>query len=472
MGRFSTTVTLVPRRREHRRVLDADHPGADDHHRGRNGLEIQDAVGVEYPGIVEFDARGPQGLGARREDDEAPANGDALGPARVLDLQRVCVGEAGVSDVELDAVAHQLGADDVDLLADDVLSAGQEVGGGDLLLDAIARAVQLALAHPRQIDDRLAERLRRDGSGVHAYATEHQAAFDDGDRLAEFRSRDRGLLTAGTGPDDDEVVFLHGSHEEQVYAASADPACRARQHHVNDGPPSTEGVSSTAGPHLRAVGTISGRGCCEVLPMTTFRASDFDLNRPAAMIAALPAMLGFVPEKSLVLVTVEDGGPGCVMRVDLSAALPDDPRAPGRGGCGQLPRRRHRRHRRRGRGVVSHVPRRAAGAGCGPDGSTGRARSRLARHLRRRQIAGGWALAQRRHPPGCRNDRGPHVLAHGRCRGARRASRSMPDVPSWRRSSPSVTRSARKRCARTCCGPSTMATCGQTRMRVPTSSTR
>jgi hypothetical protein len=36
------------------------------------------------------------------------------------------------------------------------------------------------------------------------------------------------------------------------------------------------------------------------------------------LIAALPAVLGFVPEKSLVLVTVERGRMGCVMRVDLS----------------------------------------------------------------------------------------------------------------------------------------------------------
>ncbi len=57
--------------------------------------------------------------------------------------------------------------------------------------------------------------------------------------------------------------------------------------------------------------------------MTTFRASDFHLNRPAAMIAALPAVLGFVPEKSLVLLTIEDGELGCVMRVDLSAQLRD-----------------------------------------------------------------------------------------------------------------------------------------------------
>jgi hypothetical protein len=57
--------------------------------------------------------------------------------------------------------------------------------------------------------------------------------------------------------------------------------------------------------------------------MTTFRAFDFHLNRPGTLIAALPAVLGFVPENSLVLVTVEDGELGCVMRVDLSADLVD-----------------------------------------------------------------------------------------------------------------------------------------------------
>jgi hypothetical protein len=50
---------------------------------------------------------------------------------------------------------------------------------------------------------------------------------------------------------------------------------------------------------------------------------DFLLNRPGALIAALPAVLGFVPEKSLVLVTVDRGELGAVMRVDLSARLAD-----------------------------------------------------------------------------------------------------------------------------------------------------
>src|ERR1700755_2187581 len=54
--------------------------------------------------------------------------------------------------------------------------------------------------------------------------------------------------------------------------------------------------------------------------MTTSQ-SDFQLNRPGAPIPRLPAVLGFVPEKSLVLVTVDRGELGCVMRVDLSLEL-------------------------------------------------------------------------------------------------------------------------------------------------------
>ncbi|OMC13907.1 DUF4192 domain-containing protein [Mycobacterium sp. SP-6446] len=54
--------------------------------------------------------------------------------------------------------------------------------------------------------------------------------------------------------------------------------------------------------------------------MTTHRA-DFDLNHPGALIAALPAVLGFVPENSLVLVSVGDGELGSVLRVDLGPEL-------------------------------------------------------------------------------------------------------------------------------------------------------
>ncbi|CAN5214845.1 DUF4192 domain-containing protein [soil metagenome] len=51
---------------------------------------------------------------------------------------------------------------------------------------------------------------------------------------------------------------------------------------------------------------------------------DLDLNRPGALIAALPAILGFTPENSLVLVSVDRGEVGAVLRVDLSADLIDE----------------------------------------------------------------------------------------------------------------------------------------------------
>lgn len=52
--------------------------------------------------------------------------------------------------------------------------------------------------------------------------------------------------------------------------------------------------------------------------------SDFRFTHPGALIAALPAVLGFVPEKSLVLVTLEEGRMGAVMRADLAADLTDN----------------------------------------------------------------------------------------------------------------------------------------------------
>lgn len=50
---------------------------------------------------------------------------------------------------------------------------------------------------------------------------------------------------------------------------------------------------------------------------------EFQLRRPSSLIAALPAVLGFVPEHSLVLVTTDDGDLGCVMRIDLSDDMDD-----------------------------------------------------------------------------------------------------------------------------------------------------
>lgn len=56
----------------------------------------------------------------------------------------------------------------------------------------------------------------------------------------------------------------------------------------------------------------------------THNRRDFVLDRPGALIAALPAVLGFVPEKSLVLVSIQRGSLGAVMRADLADVLDGD----------------------------------------------------------------------------------------------------------------------------------------------------
>lgn len=50
---------------------------------------------------------------------------------------------------------------------------------------------------------------------------------------------------------------------------------------------------------------------------------DPSLNRPGALIAALPAVLGFIPVKSLVVTTITDGEMGAVLRADLGDRPPD-----------------------------------------------------------------------------------------------------------------------------------------------------
>jgi hypothetical protein len=51
--------------------------------------------------------------------------------------------------------------------------------------------------------------------------------------------------------------------------------------------------------------------------MTSFDAHDYLLDSPGKLIAALPAVLGFVPEYSVILVTIARGELACAMRADL-----------------------------------------------------------------------------------------------------------------------------------------------------------
>jgi hypothetical protein len=105
-------------------------------------------------------------------------------------------------------VSRELRADDVDVALDHVLRAVEDVVRGDVLLDAIALAVDAALAHAGQVDDGLAQRLRRDRARVRADAADHLAPVDVRDAPAQLRGLNRRLLPAGPGTDHDEVVVI------------------------------------------------------------------------------------------------------------------------------------------------------------------------------------------------------------------------------------------------------------------------
>jgi len=111
-----------------------------------------------------------------------------------------------------DVVARQLIADHVDLAGHHMVDPGGDVGDGDVLLDPVGLAVELALIQPGQVQHRLAEGLGRDGPGVDANTAHHVAAVDDRGPLPQLGRRDGRLLTGRTGADDGEVVGVDDDH--------------------------------------------------------------------------------------------------------------------------------------------------------------------------------------------------------------------------------------------------------------------
>jgi hypothetical protein len=128
--------------------------------------------------LVELDARWSCRLRTGGDHEVLAAYGATVTTDLVLDHDGVLVDKAAVAGVELDAVAHQLRSDHVLLLADDVLGAGDEVRGGDVVLDAVTRAVEIALSDASQVQHRLAKRLRWDRAGVGADTAKHSVMFD------------------------------------------------------------------------------------------------------------------------------------------------------------------------------------------------------------------------------------------------------------------------------------------------------
>ena len=196
---------LRPQRGKDRGVLDPDHPSAHDDQRPGDAVHLQQLVGVEHGLAVELHGGRPEGPGPDGDHDVLRCD---LPRASTVgaDLQGVWIDEARGTLDHGHVVAGELVLDHVGLSPDDVLVPGAEVVDRDLLLHPVALAVHAALGEPGEVEDGLAERLRRDGPADHAHAA-HLAPLGDGGALPQLGGLDGGLLAGGPAADRQQVVF-------------------------------------------------------------------------------------------------------------------------------------------------------------------------------------------------------------------------------------------------------------------------
>lgn len=113
-------------------------------------FQQQEAVGVDDCLVVE---RNMGGTGR----DCAASNDEVVGCVfhpvlRTLDEQPVWIEKRRGPEAEIDVVPRHLIVDDLDFTGDDVVGAEGQVRHGNVLLDAIAGAVQAALMESGEVE--------------------------------------------------------------------------------------------------------------------------------------------------------------------------------------------------------------------------------------------------------------------------------------------------------------------------------
>ena len=161
-------------------------------------------------------------------------------PAASVTRERVLVVEARGPVEQRDVVADELVADHGAFPLDDVARALREVFDRDLVLEPVAGAVDRPLAEAREVEDCLADRLRRDRAGVDAAPPTHAPPLDERDPPAELRRLDRRLLPGRARADDDEVEVVSRRLGHRV-----SPSRRARRGGAR---PLRAGTRGRAGP--------------------------------------------------------------------------------------------------------------------------------------------------------------------------------------------------------------------------------
>lgn len=175
---------------------------------------VQHVVAQEYTFTVERDMR--HGRGSR-------SSGDHDGGRRYLAMRRPVQGgksqsmgvdERRLRGDQLDAVAHQLVAHNVDLMSHDVLGPEQQVLHADVLLDRVRLSVQFALAVSGEIKRRLTKSLTRDRPRVEHDPADDVVPLDERHALIDLRGLHRSTLAGWARPDYHYVVIVL-SHQLQ-----------------------------------------------------------------------------------------------------------------------------------------------------------------------------------------------------------------------------------------------------------------
>ncbi len=193
-----------PKRRKHAGVLHADHAAADDNHRLRQVHQLQHQVAVDDAAPIDRHLRRRRRLGSG-------ANQDILGlvdgrPARVRHLDMGRIFKARHTHQHLDVVARELRLGHIDLGLDHMLHPERQVRHRDPFLHPVVHPIDGLVVIPREMQHRLAHRLRRNRACVDAGAADHLAHLHQRNLFAQLGCIDRGPLPGGPGPNDNQIV--------------------------------------------------------------------------------------------------------------------------------------------------------------------------------------------------------------------------------------------------------------------------
>ena len=229
---------LAAERGEHRRVLDADHAGADD--------DAASSGSQSRPGCRRSRGRGgrrtrrsPAAPGACRRRSRSSRRLTPSAPRPTRRDARACAGRrSGAWPFRSsDVVARELGADDVDLALRRRAACGGRGRATDLVLDAVALAVDAALAHAGQVERRPRAASSTGSCRCSCRRRRPSRGARRGDAPAELGGLDRGLLAGGAGADHHEVVVVGHALRNRPAVGWLDGGLRPHRRHLRGDPP-------------------------------------------------------------------------------------------------------------------------------------------------------------------------------------------------------------------------------------------